>query len=216
MQNHNKKQNTELNKILIMNQLPKLTTNRFAMALAAAAGLAASAVSSQAQSATATISDVAAGGGVFDYTITLQNTGTTSLDAFWYAWTQSGNNLSADITTPGSSLGWTDTAKTGNLAISWVDSSGTAPVGVGKSATFTFDSTETPTAITTPPAGGSVAYVSAAGLNAFDQNDPGVASPVFYPTLAAVPEPTSMGLIAAGSLVLAVGLELRKGRKKSA
>jgi len=216
MQNHNKQQNTELNKSLIMNQLPKLITNRFALALAMAAGLAASTVSSQAQSATATISDVAAGGGVFDYTITLHNTGTYSLDAFWYAWTLSGNNLSTDITSPGSSLGWVDSAKTGNLAISWVDSTGTAPLGVGQSATFTFDSTETPTAITTSPSGESVAYVTVAGLNAFAQNSLGVASPVFSPTLVTAPEPTSMGLIAAGSLVLAVGLELRKGRKKSA
>ena len=215
MQNHNKQRNTELNKTNIMNQLPKLTTNRFALAVAVAAGLTASTVASQAQSATATISDVAAGGGVFDYTITLQNTGTTSLDAFWYAWTQSGNNLSTDITSPGSSLGWTDSAKTGNLAISWIDSSGTAPLAKGQSATFTFDSTETPTAITTSPSGESVAYVTVAGLNAFDQNDPGVASAVFSPTLVAVPEPTSMGLIAAGSLAFAVGLELRKGRKKS-
>jgi hypothetical protein len=215
MENHNKKRNTKLTKPHIMNQLPKLTTNRFALALAMAAGLVASTVSGQAQSASATISDVAAGGGVYDYTITLQNTGTTSLDSFWYAWTQGGNNLSAPASSPGSSLGWVDTSITGNTSISWEGNSGNA-LGVGQSATFTFASTETPTAITTPPAGESVAYVSGTGPSTFAQSQPGVASPVFSPTLVTAPEPTSMGLIAAGSLILAVGLELRRGRKKSA
>jgi hypothetical protein len=183
-----------------MKYLPKLIPIRFALVLAA--GLAVSTVSSQAQSATATISGVAAGGGVFDYTITLQNTGTTSLDSFWYAWTTSGNNLSAAISNPGSSLGWIDTALEGNTSISWEGNSGNT-LAVGQSATFTFDSTETPSAITTLPSGESVAYVNGTGPNTFEQNDPGVASPVFSPTLVAVPEPSSLGLLMAGLFVMA-------------
>jgi hypothetical protein len=177
------------------------------LALAVAAGVMASAVDSQAQSATATISGVAAGGGVFDYTITLQNTGTTSLDSFWYAWTTSGNNLSAAISNPGSSLGWVDTAIEGNTSISWEDSSSN-PLAVGHSATFTFDSTETPSAITTLPSGESVVYVSGTGPNTFGENDPGSASPAFAPTL--VPEPSSFGLLIAGALgLLAAGWRKR-------
>jgi hypothetical protein len=194
-----------------MNQLFKLTANRFALALAVAAGLAASTATSHAQSATATISGVAAGGGVFDYTITLKNTGTTSVDSFWYAWTLNGNNLSTAITTSGSSLGWIDTALEGNTSISWEGNSGDA-LAVGQSATFTFDSTETPSAITTSPSGESVVYVSATGPNTFGQNSPGSASPVFSPTLVPAPEPSSMGLVAAGALVLAVARRLRKAR----
>ncbi len=161
----------------------------------------ASAVGSQAQSATATISGVAAGGGVFDYTITLHNTGTTSLDSFWYAWTLSGNNLSAAASNPGSSLGWVDTALEGNTSISWEGNSSNT-LAVGQSATFTFDSTETPSAITTLPSGDSVVYVSGTGPNTFDENDPGVASPVFSPTLVAVPEPSTLLLLIAGALGL--------------
>ena len=178
-----------------MNKIPKLISTR--LALAVAAGLAASTVSSHAQNATATISGVAAGGGVFDYTITLQNTGTTSLDSFWYAWTLSGNNLSTGITTPGSSLGWVDTALEGNTSISWEGNSGNT-LAVGQSATFTFDSTETPSAITTSPSGESVAYVSGTGPDTFGQNSPGSASPVFSPTLVAAPEPSSLGLLLTG------------------
>ncbi|MGD1089141.1 MAG: hypothetical protein ABR955_10515 [Verrucomicrobiota bacterium] len=186
-----------------MNNLPKLNSIRFA--LAAAAGLAASTVSSHAQNATATISGVAAGGGVFDYTITLLNTGTTSLDSFWYAWTLSGNNLSTAITSPGSSLGWVDTAIEGNTSISWEGNSGNE-LAMGQSATFTFDSTETPSAITTSPSGESVAYVSGTGPDTFEQNDPGVASPVFSPTLVAAPEPSLPGLLIAGLFVMAGSL----------
>ena len=178
-----------------MNKLPKLIPVR--LALAVAAGLAVSTVSSHAQNATATISGVAAGGGVFDYTITLQNTGTTSLDSFWYAWTLSGNNLSTGITTPGSSLGWVDTALEGNTSISWEGNSGNT-LAVGQSATFTFASTETPSAITTLPSGESVAYVSGTGPDTFGQNSPGSASPVFSPTLVAAPEPSSLGLLLTG------------------
>jgi hypothetical protein len=211
MKNDNKNANSKLIKANIVNQLSKLTANRFAVALAVAAGLAASAESSYAQGAMATISGVAAGGGIFDYTITLQNTGNISLDSFWYAWTVAGNNLSTAITTPGSSLGWTDTAIEGNTSISWEGNSGNA-LAVGQSATFTFDSTETPLAITTSPSGKSVAYVNGTGPSTFEQNDPGVASPVFSPTLVAAPEPSSLGLVAAGSLVIAVARKLRKAR----
>ena len=172
----------------------------------------ASAIGVQAQSATATISGVAAGGGVFDYTITLHNTGTTSLDSFWYAWTLSGNNLSAAISNPGSSLGWIDTALEGNTSISWEGNSGNT-LAVGQSATFTFDSTETPSAITTSPSGESVVYVSGTGPNTFDQNDPGVASPVFSPTLVAVPEPSSLALLITGAFGLLAARWPKRGAR---
>jgi hypothetical protein len=211
MQPHNLNLNPPIINGDIMKSLPKSTTLRLALALAA--GLAASTISSQAQGAVATISDVAAGGGVFDYTITLQNTGTTTLDSFWYAWTKSGNNLSSAASNPGSSLGWVDTGLTGNTSISWEGNAGDA-LAPGNSATFTFDSTETPTAITTPPAGESVAYVSGTGPNTFGQNQPGASTPVFAPSLAVVPEPSSLGLFTVGAVVLAWAFELRRARRK--
>jgi hypothetical protein len=187
-----------------MKNVSKLLSIRVALAIAAA--LAASNISSHAQSATATISDVAAGGGVFDYTIILRNTGTTSLDAFWYAWTLGGNNLTAAASNPGSSLGWVDTALEGNTSISWEGNSGDA-LAQGQSATFTFDSTETPTAITASGSGNSVVYVSGTGPNTFGQNSPGSASPVFAPTLVAVPEPSSVSLLMTGLIALIVSLK---------
>src|SRR5580704_5362226 len=64
--------------------IPTMSPMRLCLAVATA--LAAVTVSSHAQSATATISGVAAGSS-FDYTITLVNTGTDALNSFWYGWT---------------------------------------------------------------------------------------------------------------------------------
>ncbi|MFZ0828747.1 MAG: hypothetical protein WAO02_15120 [Verrucomicrobiia bacterium] len=172
-----------------MKNLSKLISSHFALALAA--GLAASAVSSSAQSATATISDTAVSGG-YDYTIILQNTGTFNLNSFWYGWTTSGNNLPSNPSTAANSLGWNN-----NLAansIEWVNGAGSA-LTPGHSGTFTFFSTSTPSAITTLPSGESVAYVG--GID-FSQNVPGDSTAVFAPTLVAAPEPSSFGLLTAG------------------
>jgi hypothetical protein len=165
------------------------------LALAVAAGLAASTTSSQAQGAIATISGVQAGG-VFDYTILLQNTGSTTLNSFWYGWTIGVFNLPATPTSPANSLGWGNTVS-GN-SIMWANSTGSA-LAPGQFGTFTFVSTSTPTQITTSPSGESVAYVN--GIT-FSENLPGDSTPVFSPTLA-VPEPSSLGLLATGLFVLA-------------
>ena len=180
----------------------KLTSIRFALAVAG--GMAMSVASTHAQSASATISDVQVGSD-FDYTITLQNTGNVGLEGFWYAWTQEGNNLSTSISNPGSSLGWTDTDKEGTTSISYQGGAGDA-LGIGDSATFTFDSTETPTAITAGMSGASVAYESTID---FSQNSPGDSSPVFSPELVSTPEPSAYALMAAGGFALV----LMKNRK---
>ena len=172
--------------------------------LVTAFGLVTSAISGHAQNATATISNTGMDGSLFDYTITLHNTGSTVLDSFWYAWTLSGNNLSANISNPASALGWTDTALEGNTSISWEDSSGTHTLAAGNATTFTFESSENPTQITAGNSGQSVAYVSGTGPNTFGQNSPGSASPVFSPTLVSAPEPSTLGLMAVGLLALLV------------
>ena len=142
-----------------------------------AAGLAAATVTSHAQSASATISGVPAGSS-FAYTITLKNTGTIALNSFWYAWTTAGNNLQTDPTNAANSLGWANTLS-GN-SIMWINGSGTA-LAPGASATFTFVSTTSPSAITTRPSGESVAYVE--GID-FSQGSPGDSTAVFSPTLS--------------------------------
>lgn len=179
-------------------------TRRFVLPVIA--GLAMSAASVSAQSANASIFDVAVSGG-YDYTITLHNTGSYSLNSFWYGWTLSGNNLPSNPSSAGNSLGWNNILD-GN-SIEWENSSGTA-LAPGQSGTFTFFSSSSPSAMTTSPAGESVAYVN--GID-FSQNTPGDSTPVFSPTLVAAPEPSSIAFLVAGSLGWLVigGRKLRPG-----
>ena len=181
--------------------------NIFRIVLPVAAGLAISAVSVNAQSASASIFDVAVTGG-YDYTITLQNTGGTDLNSFWYGWTQDGNNLPCNPSSAGNSLGWNNILD-GN-SIEWENSSGTA-LAPGQSGTFTFFSSSSPTAMTTAPAGESVAYVN--GID-FSQGTPGDSTAVFSPTLVAAPEPSSITFLTAGLLGLTViaGCKVRLGK----
>jgi hypothetical protein len=111
----------------------------------------------------------------------LQNTGTNSLNSFWYGWTTSGDNLSSDPTGAANSLGWSNDIS-GN-SIKWTNSTGTA-LAPGASATFTFVSTSSPSAITASPSGESVAYVG--GID-FSEDKAGDSTAVFSPTLVAGP-----------------------------
>ena len=173
-----------------MNRKTKLTSMCLAVAVAAAS--TAISYSSHAQSATATISGTAVSGG-YDYTIILDNTGSTSLEGFWYAWTDSGNNLAAAASSPGNTLGWGNSVF-GSTSIQWQGTSGTA-LAPGGTGDFTFFSTGTPAAITTSPSGESVAYVTTIQFN---QNIPGTSSPVFSPTLVPAPEPSTTALLGVG------------------
>jgi hypothetical protein len=163
----------------------KSKMNSIFLSLMVATALAAAIVSSQAQSATATLSWVAAGGS-YDYTVTLQNTGSVALNGFWYGWTDSGNNLPSIPSGAGNSLGWGNDVS-GN-SIMWNNTYsyygytyyyGTA-LAPGASATFTFASSSSPSEITASPSGESVAYVG--GIDS-SEDMPGDSTPVFSPTL---------------------------------
>jgi hypothetical protein len=176
-----------------MNNRPKSTSIHFT--LLAVAGLLASAVSSHAQGAVATISGVPVSGG-FDYTILLTDTGSTPLNSFWYGWTIGNFNLPSTPSSPANMLGWGSIVN--GHSIEWVNSSGTA-LTPGNTGTFTFFSSSTPTAMTTSPAGQSVAYVN--GID-FSQGSPGSSTPVFSPALVPAPEPSTVALFAVGALGL--------------
>lgn len=180
-----------------MNNQPKLTSIRFTLAVVA--GLIASAVSSNAQSATATISGTPVSGG-FDYTILLHNTGSDNLNDFWYGWTSAGNNLPSNPSLAGNSLGWANVLDSNS--IQWENNTG-APLSPGQTGTFTFFSTSTPAAITTSPSGGSVAYTGT-GIPPIDfsQGQAGDSTGIITPILVPAPEPSSLALLTIGSLGL--------------
>jgi len=167
-----------------------LISLRFALLLAAG-GAALSVQATGTISASATLSDVLVGS-TYDYTLTLDNTGTIPIESFWYGWTTSGNNLPSSPFSAGNSLGWVNTLD--GTSIEYKGSSGNA-LAPANSATFTFDSTSTPAQMTNGTAGESVAY---AGAIDFTQDQPGDSSAVFAPTLTAVPEPSTVSLLAIG------------------
>jgi hypothetical protein len=95
-------------------------------------------------------------------------------------------------------------------SIQWVNSTGTA-LAPGQSGTFTFVSTATPSAITTPPSGESVAYVN--GIT-FTENNPGDSTSVFSPTLVVAPEPSSVSLLMGGLIALIILLKCPAASRK--
>jgi len=143
------------------------------------------------------------GGGTYAYTLTLNNTGTEAVDALWLGWTVGVFDI-ANPTSPTSSLGWTGTP-VGN-SIQFAGTTGTA-LASGHSATFTFDSTSTPAQFISGSAGPSVAY----GVDAteFAIENTTLHSFEFTPTV--VPEPSTLGLLSAGSLGLFGALRRKIG-----
>ena len=190
-----------------MNNLPQSSLFSVRLAVALAAGLAVSTVNSQAQGVTASaqITGQSLGGGVFNYNVALDNTGTSSLETFWFAWNTIGYDfmtVSPTAITPAS--GWTAsiTSNFGGYGIQFNTS--TTPLAIGSIINFSFDSTMTPTQMAgtsflSLPVGTS--YVSTAPFFGGTQSGSFVAQ--------VVPEPSSIALFAVGSF----GLWALRGRK---
>jgi len=170
----------------------KLKLNILSFLVPVVVGLAGSAVSGYAQSASATIAGVSVVGG-YDYTIILHNTDPTyNLNSFWYGWIQFQNDLPSNPSNAGNSLGWNNILS-GN-SIMWSNGGSGTALLPGQSADFTFFSTSTPAQMTSGIAGESVAYVGAID---FSQSSPGDSTGIFAPTLVATPEPSSAAFLIA-------------------
>jgi hypothetical protein len=171
------------------------------LAYAAAAGLVASNLHAQGTiSATATLTETGTVGSEFEYSLSLDNTGSVPINAFWYGWIQFAFDLPTIPTSVTAPSGWAGTVQ--GKSIQFANNSGSA-IAPGAFGTFTFESTSTPTAMTTgsnggAPTGDSVAYATVAAMQSSDQSDPGIATGPFQPTLTTVPEPSTFGLLATG------------------
>jgi hypothetical protein len=123
---------------------------RVTRSLLAAALLAGVAGAAQAATkAGGTIGSADLGGGVFRYTITLTNVGTTGIKTFWYAWIPGQDYLATSPTNITSPAGWsaiiTGGAPGDGYAIQWTTSS--APLAPGASLSYAFQSTDSPAMI---------------------------------------------------------------------
>jgi len=155
-------------------------------------------------SATATYTYAAdATPGLYDYSFTLNNTGTTTIGTFWFAWVPGG-----DFLAPGSTsnvinpAGWTSSlfnnATNTGTSIRWVTTTSLLQASQSLGG-FNFTSAETPTQLL-----GNVLSGTGAGLPILTTfvyigapfRDPGVS---FVP-VAQTPEPGSLALLATGLL----------------
>jgi hypothetical protein len=169
------------------------------LSLAVATALTLSALTGHAQNVlvSATLTDVPAGGGVFDYTMTLHNTGPEAIESLWIGWIPGVFDI-ASPSNPGNNLGWSSSVADG-ASLQYL--AGTA-LASGATGMFTFASTSTPAQFTSGAAGDSTAYgVNAAnGQLSFTLSPPDTET--FNATVVATPEPSTLGLLAIGALGL--------------
>jgi hypothetical protein len=97
--------------------------------------------------ANASLAGTSNGSGGFNYKITLDDTGTTAINTFWFGWIPGEDFLTQNPTLIGSPAGWTEQIVPvgSGYSIEWTaNSSINAIQPAGSSSAFTFSSTETP------------------------------------------------------------------------
>ncbi len=185
-------------------------------ALAAAALLCAvlsTPTASATEMATASIAGTQISPGLFDYKITLNDTGTTTIGTFWFSWVPGFGFLSAPPTGVLSPTGWTNTVTSGNSAIRWVATSPASYINPGSSLSgFEFLSSEGPDQLnssftkgtTTEPATIYFIYYGA------PFSDEGYS---FAPSVTSVtPEPSALLLTLTGVGTLVTTLRRRRSK----
>jgi hypothetical protein len=92
--------------------------------------------------------------GDWSYTITLKDTGTTTIGTFWFSWVPGADFMPVTPLSHPAPAGWTDTIthnpgiySTDGYAIQWVASSPSSDLQPGQSKVFHFRSSATPTEI---------------------------------------------------------------------
>ena len=147
--------------------------------------------------------------GFYDYSVTLNNTGTTTIGTFWFAWVPGGDFLSSIPTNVTQPTGWSDRVLTTaqGTSIQWVTTSALLQPGQPLTG-FNFSSSETPAELQgLVPSGtgaGDLVTTSFVYVGAPFQ-DPGLQ----IVSTAATPEPSSLILMATGMLGVAGGLRHR-------
>jgi hypothetical protein len=175
----------------------------FGLATAAMAGFLATATLRGAEIATATISGVAISPGKFQYSLTLNDTGTTKLGTFWFSWVPGDNFMPVSPTGITSAAGWHDIVTNGGpsngFAIQWTAVAPTDDLGAGNSlAGFSFESSLTLAQLESPASGNpSDAVATSFVYGGAPFSDAGFQFTV-EPAVASSPEPSTLILGACG------------------
>jgi len=162
--------------------------------------------------ATATYTDTLLSPGEWQYSITLNNTGTVPIGVYWFSWIPGAGFLSAKPTNVMSPSGWMDALSNSGAAIMWTASSSSLAAG-GTMTGFSFDSSESPTQLagtfTGPPPGTgdpvTTSYVYTKLPNPITIQSLTTDGTRIVTTAAStgtpgtgVPEPTTLGLLGLG------------------
>ncbi len=164
--------------------------------------------------ATASYTDMLVSPGVFQYDLTLNNTGTTTIGTFWFSWIPGAGFMGVTPTDVMAPAGWTDSVTNGGASIRWVASS---PIAAGTSASgFIFDSTMTPAqflgTFAGPGLGSGDPITTAFVYIAAPLADPGAQITAMPAAVVSTPEPSTLSLaaIAMGLLMLAAGIPRKR------
>jgi hypothetical protein len=153
-------------------------------------------------SATADISYVQLSPTTYDYSITVNNTGTGPIGTFWFSWIPGAGFLSATPSDIMSPTGWTDAVTNAGASIQWV--SATNPIEPGWSLWgFSFESTETPAELMLDFPGPGLGTGDPVTTSTIYSGAPFSSSPYIFPATV-TPEPGTLLLTLSG-LGLAAG-----------
>jgi hypothetical protein len=185
-----------------------MTLSKLCFTLLLAAGPACIAVG-QTETASATLTGVQSGS-LYDYTLTLDNTGPVPIGTFWYAWVPGAFFLPSTPASATAPTGW-NADIFHSYSIQYTASSSADYLAPGSSLNFSFTSTDTPAALAgysphDPSDLVGTSYIYSAG----PLSDSG-----YEFVVQSVPEPSALGWLAAGFLGLAI-VQRRKWRRAGA
>lgn len=170
----------------------KTPVNCLKVLLFAAALLLAPSWSRADETGTATFTVTTVSPGVFQYDLSLTDTGTTDIGTFWFSWIPGAGFMSAMPTNVTSPSGWSDILTNSGAAIQWTNPTALTP---GASvAGFVFDSTLTPAQLEGPssmPGDPVDTFFTYIGAPLADPGFQGVATPA---RVATTPEPATLTL----------------------
>ena len=166
--------------------------------------------------ATATYTDSLVSPGVYQYDLTLNNTGTTPIGTFWFSWVPGDNFMSVSPTNIADPSGWGDIITTGGpsngSAILWTANTTANELAAGNSLSgFNFDSTLTPTQLMGMASGTPVPITTTFVYIGQPFGDAGLQIVATPATIAATPEPGTIMITAlAFGLIAFANYLLRK------
>ena len=160
-------------------------------------------------SATATISDVQVSPGIYNYSLNLNDTGTTTIGTFWFSWIPGAGFLSATPSDVISPSGWTDKLTNGGAAIQWTSTTSASLLQPGWSLDgFGFESTETPAHLLLDFPGPGIGAGDPVLTSTIYSGAPFSSSPYSFP-VSETPEPGTLLLTLSGLGLAATSLKSR-------